>query len=487
MASYDYDLAVLGGGSAGLTASGIAANAGVKTLMVERARLGGDCTWTGCVPSKALLHHADLAHQARRAGATPPIDFPAIMWRIRQLREAVYEDADAPEIYEGFGIEVVHGTARFTDPHTLVLEAEEGERRVTARMVIIATGGRPSTPSIDGLGAVPFLTNETLFEIETQPKHLVIVGGGPIGIEMAQAFQRLGTQVTVIDRGDMILDHDDPQHAAMLLEVLKHEGVRFVLNARISRITPYGETGAAVHVAFEGKEGVVEGDRLLVAAGRHPNVEGLGLDAAGVEVGRKGIVVNERCQTTQGHIWAVGDCTGEYQFTHMSEHMAKVAATNAVLKVPMTIDRDHVPWVTYTDPEVAQLGPTEQALRESGTDFEVYRFPYTKIDRAITEEATVGQIKVLATKWTGTILGVSIVGARAGELLGVYAVAMRGGLSLKAVADTIFPYPTYALGARRAADQWYVRKQFPAAIRALQRVFGYRGTVPPPPDPNRVV
>ncbi|NNF57915.1 MAG: FAD-dependent oxidoreductase [Rhodothermaceae bacterium] len=494
MASYDYDLAVIGGGAAGLTAAGIAGNTGVKTLMVERDRLGGDCTWTGCVPSKTLLHAASLAHATRslnrfsKADLTPEVDFPAVVGHVHRLRDEIYEDADAPEIYEGFGVDVVHGNARFIDPHTLEIDNDEGStRRVTARQFVIATGGRASVPPIDGLDTVEYLTNETLFEIETQPERLVIIGGGPIGAEMAQAFQRLGTQVTVLDRGARLLGRDDPEHAAMLMDVLNEEGVRLIMNAFVKRVAPGRESGVAVHVSFEGKQSVVEGDRLLMATGRQPNVEGLGLEAAGVRIEKKGIVADERCRTSQKHIYAIGDCTGEYQLTHMSEHMAKVAATNAVLKVPMKIDRAHVPWVTYTTPEVAQLGKTEQQLRDDGTDFEVYRFPYTKVDRAITDDATVGQIKVFATKWRGKIFGVSIVGERAGELLGLYAVAMKGGLSLREIADTIIPYPTYALGARRAADQWYVRKQYPQAIKLLQRVFGYRGTVPPPPDPNRIV
>ena len=494
MASYDYDLAVIGGGAAGLTSAGIAGNTGVKTIMIERDRLGGDCTWTGCVPSKILLHAASLAHATRSlnrfttAHLAPEIDVPAVRAHLHQLRDEIYEDADAPEIYEDFGINVAFGDACFSDPHTLEIKDVNGAtQRVTARLFVIATGGRAAVPPIDGLGTVEYLTNETLFEIEAQPKRLVIIGGGPIGVEMAQAFQRLGTQVTLLDRDARILGRDDPEHAAMLMDVLKGEGVRLVMNASVERIAPGDDGDVAVQVSVEGKQSVIKGDRLLMATGRKPNLEDLGLEAAGVRVEKQGVIVNERCRTSQKHIYATGDCTGEYQLTHMSEHMAKVAVTNAVLKVPMKLDRAHVPWVTYTTPEIAQLGKTEQQLRENGTNFEVYRFPYTKVDRALMDDATAGQIKVFATKWRSKIYGVSIVGERAGELLSLYAVAMKHGVSLKNIADTIFPYPTYALGARRAADQWYVRKQYPQAIKLLKKVFGYRGTVPPPPDPNRIV
>ena len=485
MPRYDYDLAVLGGGAAGLTAAGIAANAGVKTLLVERHRLGGDCTWTGCVPSKTLLHHAERVHTARGLGADVAVDFPAVMAHVRALREAVYDEADAPEIYEGFGADVLHGAARFTDPHTVAVETGGETRSITARRFILCTGGRPAVPSIPGLDDVSHLTSDTLFEIEQQPRHLVIVGAGPIGMEMAQAFCRLGSGVTVLDRGDRPLGRDDAEHAAILLEALRAEGVRFLPNISIQRVAQAG-SGLAVFAEREA-EPLVEGDALLLATGRRPNVEGLGLDAAGVAWTERGITVNERCRTSQKHIFAAGDCTGEYQLTHLSEHMAKVATTNAVLRLPMTLDRGHVPWVTYTSPEVAQLGPTEADLREQGERFEVYRFPYTKVDRAVTDGATTGQIKVLATKWRGTILGASVVGARGGELIGLFGVAMRNGVRLREIADTILPYPTYALGARRAADQWYVRKQYPQAVALLQKVFGYRGTLPPAPDPDRIL
>lgn len=496
MAQYDFDYIVIGGGAAGLTAAGIAANAGVKTMMIERERLGGDCTWTGCVPSKALLHAAHLAHHAREASAfgidaEVTVDFSRVMAHVHALREEVYEDADAPEIFEGFGIEVVHGDARFVNDHTIEITAEASgdshhveKRRVTGRMFIICSGGRAAPPPIDGLDSVDYLTNETLFEITEQPEQLAIVGSGPIGIEMGQAFNRLGTSVTIIDRAGRILGRDDPEHADVLRQRLEEEGVRFVFDMTVERVEASGDGGLTLHLS--GGE-TLEADQLLIATGRKPNIETLNLDDAGIEYTEKGVSVNDKCRTSQSHIYAAGDCTGEYALTHMSEHMAKVATTNAVLKVPSTIDRDGVPWTTFSDPELAHLGASEKELEESGTDFVTYHFPYTKVDRGITEGKTIGSIKVFATKWRGKILGASVLGERAGELMQIFAVAMKAGTSLQSIADTIFAYPTYALGARRAADQWYVQKQFPTAIKALQTVLGYRGTVPPPPDPNRVM
>ena len=485
--AYDVDLLVLGGGAAGLTAAGTAANLGAKTMMVERDRLGGDCTWTGCVPSKTLLHHADLRAAAVGAGADPgPVDFAAVIGDVHATREEVYHDADRPEIFEGFGIEVVSGDAAFTGPHAARIETADGARDVTFRLAIIATGGRAAPPPIPGLDATPHLTNERLFEITELPRHLVIVGAGPIGCEMGQAFRRLGSEVTIIDRADRPLGKDDADHGRLLQGVLEGEGVRFRMGADIERVE--GTDGAVtVRVSADGATEAVEGDVLLIATGRTPNIEGLGLEAAGVAFSERGVTVNDQCRTSQRHIWAAGDCTGEYQLTHMSEHMAKQAATHAILKIPAPIDRKGLAWTTFTTPEVAQLGPTEDDLREQGTSFVTYRFPYTKVDRAVTEHATVGSIKVHATKWTGKILGASVIGERAGELIGMLAVAKKGGVPLRTVSDTIIPYPTYVLGARRAADQYYIQKQFPKAIDLVKRVFGYRGLTPPPPDPDRVL
>ncbi len=479
--AYTYDLIVIGGGAAGLTASGIGATLGAKTLMIERHRLGGDCTWTGCVPSKALLKAARVAHQVRCAGhyglTNQPltVDFGRVMRHIRQIRQEVYEDADAPGIYEGMGIEVRTGTARFVDPHTLAVEGETGTVRVTGRYFIIATGARAFVPPIEGLQAVSYLTNETLFEQDTLPARLAVIGGGPIGIEMAQAFRRFGSEVTVIDILPRILVKDDAELAGILQAKIEQEGIRLVLGAVVKRVVRDG-AGVVVEVERDGVPQRVRADALLMATGRRANTDGLDLENAGVAFTREGVTVDNRCRTSRRHIYAVGDVTGRYQFTHMSEHMAKIAATNALLKVPMRIDTRHVPWVTYTDPELAHVGATGAALEEAGTAFETFRFPFSKIDRAVTDSETTGWIKVYARK-SGKILGVDVLGASAGEMIGEFALAMRNGISLRQVADTIHPYPTYGLGVRRAADQWYVRRQSPRLVRLLQMLFRYRGTV----------
>ncbi|MEM6338101.1 MAG: FAD-dependent oxidoreductase, partial [Bacteroidota bacterium] len=332
----DYDLLVIGGGAAGLTSAGIGANFGAKTAMIEAHRLGGDCTWTGCMPSKALLQAAHVAHAMKTASRygitsmTPEVDFRAVMEQVHETVLEIYHDADDPQIFRDMGIDVKFGRARFIDPHTVELDGEDAGR-FSARKIIIAAGSKASVPPIEGLRDAGFLTNETLFELREQPSRLVIIGAGPIGCEMAQAFQRLGTDVTVVDRASRILGKDDPELAEMLRERLEAEGVRFVLDADVQRIEAgdlgKGDTGKRVHIAAGGETHVIESDELLIAAGRTPNTASLNLEAAGVVYGPHGITIDQRCRTNVEHIFAVGDIALTHKFTHMAEHSAKTAAT----------------------------------------------------------------------------------------------------------------------------------------------------------------
>ncbi|MEZ4702299.1 MAG: FAD-dependent oxidoreductase [Rhodothermales bacterium] len=479
---YTHDVIVIGGGAAGLTSSGIAANFGAKTMMIERHKLGGDCTWTGCVPSKAILKAAKVAHYMREAAAygitdqPVDIDFAKVIGRVRHIREEVYEDADSPKIFERMGIDVRTGQAAFVDAHTIELTHAGGSDRFSARYIVIAAGASAFVPPIEGLGDVPYLTNESLFEIDAMPRRFAIVGGGPIGTEMSQAFARLGAQVTVIDRGGQIMSKDDPELAGLLQQQLSKEGVAYVMNAAVKKV--YRKDGAiAIEAESGGQTRIIEADGLLLATGRAANVDGLNLEAAGVDYTKRGIPVNESGRTNVKHIYAIGDIAGRYQFTHMSEHMAKVAMTRMLLKVPMKFDMKHVPWVTFTEPELGHVGATQEELKKKGIAYEEYRFPYTKVDRAVTESEPNGLIKVYAKAFNGKILGADILGVSAGELISEYAVAMRNGISLRQLADTIHPYPTYALGARRAADQWYVRKQSAGFVKLLQFLFRYKGQV----------
>jgi len=493
--NFDFDVIVIGGGAAGLTAAGVSASLGAKTAMIEEKKLGGDCTWYGCIPSKALLKSAKVAQTVREAEkfgiktGNLSIDFGAVMKRVRSIQQDVYQEADAPEIYEAMGVTVIEGRGSFADEHSVII-TKEGMDDLTLRSknIVIATGSRPVIPPIEGLETVPFLTNETIFTLEKQPKKLLVIGAGPIGTEMGQAFTRLGSEVTVFDFGERILSHDHPELSALLHDMLTREGINFRLNTAVKKVAK--KNNSIVVTAEDrntGESFSVEGDALLVASGRKAAIETLNLEAAGIDTHKRGIRVNESCQTSRYHIYACGDVAGGLQFTHMAEHMAKVAASKMLTHLPMKTDDKHVPWCTYTEPELAHVGETEETLKKNNTGYELYRFPFNRIDRAITESEKQGWIRVYAAGFDGRIFGVDILGVHAGELISEFALAMRNGVTLRQMSDTIHPYPTYALGNRRAADQWYVRKQSGALVGLLQFFFGYQGKMPDTSDPDRIV
>jgi pyruvate/2-oxoglutarate dehydrogenase complex dihydrolipoamide dehydrogenase (E3) component len=441
---------VIGGGAAGLTSAGISAMFGAKTALVEAKKLGGDCTWYGCVPSKTLLKAAKIAHQFRTAdkyglkSQEAVFEFSDIMKHVSEVQNHIYEDADSPEIYRSMGISVLEGKASFLDANTIVVEGT-GNKTLTSRYFIIATGSRPAVPEVEGLGAVPYLTNETIFSLTRQPKKLIVIGGGPIGTEMAQAFTRLGSQVAIVEKNTRILGKDDPELGKLLLDQLAEEGIEFRLGMKVQKITSVNDV---IRVSMKSNDTTemtsIEGDAILLSIGRQANIRNLNLERIGIE-------------------------------------------TNALLHFPQKLDSRHITWCTYADPELAHVGASEKELRERGVEYEVYRFPFAKIDRAITDSDTTGWIKVFAKKWNGKIYGVNILGASAGEMISEYALAMRNGVTLRQMADTIHPYPTYGLGNRRAADQWYVRKQSTTLVRWLQRLFGYRGQLPDTSNPERIL
>lgn len=470
---YDRDLLVVGGGAAGLTAAGMGAVLGASTTLIEAGKLGGDCTWHGCVPSKSFLKAAKVAHEMRNAkrygltAADPEHDFAQVMGRVRAIREHVYEDADAPPNMEKLGVEILQGKARFLDPHTLEVSGSGGIRKLSARKIVLATGSKPRMPVLEGRDALPVLTNESIFELQKLPRRLVILGSGPIGMEMAQAFRRLGSEVTVVNRSAGILSRDDRELSELLLTHLRGEGIQFVFGTTIKALEP------EMVITEDGQR--LDADALLIAAGRRPNIESLQLEVAGVATNEKGVIVDTRCRSSVGHIFACGDVAGRFLFTHMAEHMAKTAVTNAILRVPASIDEDHITWSTFTDPELAQLGRTEEELKSAGKKFAVYRFPYSRLDRAITESETTGMVKVMADRW-GKILGASILGAHAGELIAELAVAMKNGVSLSGISSTIHAYPTYALANRRVADQYVSGFLSPRVVSWIQFLFRLRGS-----------
>lgn len=489
--AYQYDVVVIGGGAAGLTSAGLSASFGAKTLLVESKRLGGDCTWCGCIPSKTLITSARVAHYMRNGKKygldvhEPASDLSAVFGRVRSIRQKIYEEADEPRIYEKMGIDVHFGKARFTDRNTIVIDNGKGLSTVTSRYFVIATGSRPAVPQINGLHDVDYFTNESIFELDKIPPSLVVIGGGPAGLEMAQSFARLGSRVTVIDKMNRILSADDAQYAAILKEELEKEGIHFLLDTAVRSIRKKGKV-VRVEANKDGSPVSAEGAALLIATGRTPNLESLDLGAAGVEHNAGGIIVNRRCRTNKKNIYACGDVTGRYQFTHMADHMAKVAVSNMLLKYPVKLDEKSVIWCTYTEPEVAHVGMRQQELDEKSVKYHIYRFPYKKIDRAVVEEETTGWIKVYARPWNGRILGATIIGKNAGEMICEFALAIKNGVTLRAMADTIHPYPTYGLGNRRVADQWYVQHQSRGLVRLLRLLFGYRGDLPDVSDKDRI-
>jgi pyruvate/2-oxoglutarate dehydrogenase complex dihydrolipoamide dehydrogenase (E3) component len=458
-----YDLVIIGGGSVGLTAAGFAIQLGARVALLEKHRLGGECTWTGCVPSKTLLKAAKVAHQMRTAdhyGLTPvepEVDLKSVMAQVEGVVAGVYHE-ESPDALRADGIDVFLGAARFLDPHTL----SSGETTLTTRHVLIATGAHAFIPAVAGLDDVDCLTYETIWDLEVLPRHLLVVGAGPLGCEMAQAFRRLGAGVTLATSRDRVLPRDDPAASRVLGGVLGAEGINLRYNARAERAW---QDDNGIHLVAGGDELV--GDALLVAAGRRPNVGGLDLDRASVAYSAEGIQVDDHLRTSQRHIYAAGDCIGRHQFTHYAGWQAVIAVRNALLLGASKGIPERVPWTTFTDPEVAHVGLTEvQARARFGDEVKTYEWPMERVDRARTERDTAGFIKLIH-KRDGTLLGATIVAGQAGEMIHEWITALDHGLKVGDLADVIHVYPTYSTGSWQAA----------AAIRVEQLLSGTSGWV----------
>ena len=446
-----YDLVVVGGGSAGLTAVGFAQGMGARVALIERERTGGDCTWTGCVPSKTLLKVAKVAHHMRSAeryGMTavePQVDLKAVMAHVRDVVLETYQE-ETPEALRERGIDVMLGQARFADPHTLVA----GDATLKARNVVIASGAHPLVPAIDGLDRVDYLTTTTIWDLESLPRHLIVVGGGPVGCEMAQAFRRLGAEVTVVQSRDRLLPRDDRDASRVLGEVFQEEGIEVLCGSRAIRTW---QDDGGIHLVAGDHTAV--GDALLVAVGRQPNVEGLDLEKAGVAYSDRGIAVDDKLRSRQPHIFAAGDCLGTHQFTHYAGWQAAIAVSNALLPVALKGVRQTVPWTTFTDPEVAHAGLTEAQARERfGAGVEALSWPMTRVDRPRTAGDTRGFVKVVHKG--GSVLGASVVSERAGELIQEWIYVMEHGLKLRDVAIGVHVYPTFSRANAKIGGQLVV-------------------------------
>lgn len=486
MASFDYDVGILGGGAAGLTMAAGAAQLGAKTILIERQQsLGGDCLHFGCVPSKTLIASARVYHQMRQAPRyglpavqAPPVDFAAIAARIREVI-ATIQVHDSLERFCGLGAAVEFGQAHFLDEHCVELEG----RRIAARYWLIATGSRPAPAPVPGLAETPYLTNQEIFSLERLPDSLLVLGAGPIAIEMAQAFARLGSRVTVVQRSGQVLSNDDPDLAGLLLERLREEGVEVILNAQTLAARDLGHS-RELTIRDEQGERRLSAQHLLVALGRAPNLEDLGLEAAGVEYNAKGLQLDNRLRTSQRHIFGAGDVTGAFQFTHAAGYEAGVALTNAVLRLPRKADYTLMPWCTYSDPELASIGLNEKQARAAKIAYQVWSEDFAANDRALAEGSALGRIKLLLDHRERP-LGVQILGPRAGELLNEWVAALGGGLKLSTLAGAVHPYPTLGEINKRLAGSVLAPKLFSERVRkGLRFFFSLKGRAcPGPPAP----
>lgn len=477
MASYDYDIGIIGSGAAGLTVAAGTAQLGAKTLLVEREPLlGGDCLHYGCVPSKTLIKTAKVYHQMKNAakyglpGVDPgPVDFREIAGRISSVIETI-QPHDSPERFCGLGAAVEFGHARFTDEHQIELDG----RKISAGKWVVATGSGPAIPPFEGANEVDLLTNMEIFSLEELPRELIVVGAGPIAIEMAQAFCRLGSKVTVIQRSGQILSKEDKDMADGVQQVMESEGVAFELNATVKKFSQDGST-KTVSFEREGKLESVSGTDILVALGRKIAVDDMGLENAGVEFDKKGIKVNDKMRTNQSHIYACGDVTGKYLFTHAAGYEGGIVVTNAVMHLPKKADYTWFPNCTYCEPELAAIGMNETEAEAAGIETRVFVEEFGENDRALAEGEPTGKIKLVLDKHE-KILGVTILGPSAGDLLSEWVAVTGGGVKLSTLAGLVHPYPTLGEINKRVAGDVYSPKIFSDTVKkVLGFLFGFKG------------
>jgi|SRR5687768_550073 len=465
------DLCIIGAGSAGLTAASIAAQLGSRVVLIERAKMGGECLNTGCVPSKALLAAAKAAHAIRNSprfgvvAGEPRVEFEAVRAHVKGVIASIAPH-DSVERFEGLGVQVLNAEARFVEPRVLVA----GEHRIRARRVIIATGAGPARPDIEGLDGIDAFTNETIFDVPTLPEHLIVVGGGPLGIELAQAFCRLGSRVTVVEN-ERAMPRDDRELADRLLKILAEEGVAIREQAKVTKVAR-SKSGIVLSLQEGGQTSELKGSHLLLATGRRPSVSALDLDRAGVRVSDEGIVVDDKLRTSAGGVYAIGDVVAKSpRFTHIASYHAGIAVRNALVFPLAKTSYRTLPWVTYTDPELAQVGAGEDDARKAhGDDIQILRVEMKANDRAQAERETSGAIKLVARS-NGRVLGVSILGAHAGELAHAWGLAIGAKLKLSQLAQMIAPYPTLGEIGKAVAIEFYKPKIFGELPRRVVRLL----------------
>ncbi len=472
----NYNLVVIGGGTAGLVSAAGAAGLGAKVALVERHLLGGDCLNYGCVPSKAIIRSsrlvADLRDAARfgfKAAPEIEVDFGAVMERMRALRAGISHH-DAAGRFRDLGVDVFLGEARFTGPRTVAV----ADRTLKFSRAVIATGARAVDPPVPGLAEAGYLTNETVFSLTRRPGRLLVMGGGPLGCEFAQAMQRLGCQVTLLHKYDRLMNREDADAAQLVQEVFGREGIRLILAAKPVKVVKT-DGGKVVRFESSGQPGEIEVDEILAGAGRAPNVENLGLEAAGVRYDkREGVVVNDRLQTTNRRIYAAGDVCLKYKFTHMADATARIVIQNALFLGRKKVTALTIPWCTYTDPEVAHVGLNEAEAEKQGIPIQTFIKPLSEVDRAVVDGETEGMVKILVKQGTDRILGATIVARHAGEMISEITLAMVGGIGLGALAGVIHPYPTQAEAIRQTGDLYNRTRLTPFVKKLFTRFLAWR-------------
>jgi len=467
----EYDVVIIGGGSGGLVVASAAAQLKAKVALVEKDRLGGDCLWFGCVPSKSLLHASRVAHQVKTSSrfgiySTPPdIQFSEAIGHVQQAISNIQPN-DSPERFQSLGVEVIFGQGEFKDQRTFTVNG----RDLTARAFVISTGSRPKVPPIEGIEEAGFLTNEQVFSLKERPESLAVIGAGPIGCELGQAFHRLGSQVTMISSRDHILPKEDPEAALVVEQQLEADGINLIRGKRAQKV----EVIDGKKHLWVGDEKVVVNE-ILVSSGRVPNVNSLNLEAAGVQYNEKGLLVNQKLQTSNKRIYGCGDVIGGYQFTHVAGYEAGVVIQNALFFPSAKADYRVIPWATFTEPELARVGLSEKQAKERyGNEFEVLKQEFADVDRAQAEGATEGFAKIITTP-KGQILGAHIVGPSAGEIIHEVILAMKNQLPVSALTGMIHIYPTLSEVNSKAALQLKKRNYAKNELlqNTLQRLFGF--------------
>jgi pyruvate/2-oxoglutarate dehydrogenase complex dihydrolipoamide dehydrogenase (E3) component len=473
MPNYDFDIGVIGGGAAGLTIASGAAQFGAKTLLIEKTKeLGGDCLHYGCIPSKTLIRTAHVYHLTKNSErfGLPGVDLKQVDYRrvVERIRSVIriIQKHDSEERFCRLGVNVEFGEAHFIDEHSMKLNG----KTCSAKNWVIATGSSPAVQRIEGLDKTPYITNRELFSLDRLPTSMITLGGGPVALEMAQAFNRLGTEVTVVQRGNQILSNEDRDMADLLMQAMSSEGVVFHLNSSILWVKDLGSKKEVAVTTGNGRTLNLKAETVLVALGRQANLDGLGLEGISVKFDKKGLNVDRRLRTTRKHIFAAGDVTGAYQFTHAAGYEGSVVLSNALLHLPRKADYTNLPWCTYTEPELASIGMNEKRATKAGIEYSVWTEEFRANDRSLAEGEEIGKIKMILDRREKPI-GIQILGPRAGDLVSEWVAVMNGGVNLSTIAFAVHPYPTLAEINKRVVGNFFSGKIFSEKVKKALRFF----------------